>query len=141
MQISDKGLGLLRRFEGLKLVSYRCPAGVWTIGHGHTGPEVAADARIGRDEAERLLRSDVAGFEEAVGRIAGTCTQGQFDALVCFAFNLGAGALKGSTLLHKHKAGDHAGAAAQFGRWVHAGGKILPGLVKRRAAEAALYLS
>ncbi len=139
MQMSEYGLDLLRRFEGLKLCAYRCPAGIWTIGHGHTGPDVRGELRIEKAEAEALLRADVARFEEGVRAIAGECAQGQFDALVSFAFNLGLGALMSSTLLKKHRAGDHEGAAAEFGRWVFAGGKKLPGLVRRRAAEAALY--
>lgn len=141
MQISERGLDLIRRFEGLKLDAYRCPAGVWTIGYGHTGPEVRSGMRISRQEAEALLLADVLRFDGAVRRIAGACSQGQHDALVSFAFNLGLGALMSSTLLKKHKAGDHAGAAEQFGRWIHAGGKRLAGLAKRRAAEVALYLS
>ena len=139
MQMSEHGLDLLRRFEGLRLRAYRCPAGVWTIGYGHSGPDVRAGLRIEDEEAERLLRADVARFEEGVRAIAGACTQGQFDALVSFAFNLGLGALMSSTLLRKHRAGDAEGAAAEFGRWVHGGGRRLPGLVRRRAAEAALY--
>lgn len=141
MQISERGLDLIRRFEGLKLDAYRCPAGVWTIGYGHAGPEVRSGMRISREEAEALLIADVLRFDGAVRRIAGPSSQGQHDALVSFAFNLGLGALMSSTLLKKHKAGDHEGAAGQFGRWVHAGGRKLAGLEKRRAAEAALYLS
>jgi lysozyme len=139
MQISECGLDLIRRFEGLRLTSYLCPAKVWTIGYGHTGPDVRPGMRIDRGEAEQLLRADVAGFEAGVATAAGACTEGQFDALVSFAFNLGRGALMSSSLLRKHKAGDHEGAAAEFGRWVHAGGRKLPGLVRRRAAEAARY--
>ena len=141
MQISERGLDLIRRFEGLRQGAYRCPAGIWTIGYGHTGPDVRKDLTISKEEADALLRADVARFEAGVRRIAGACTQGQFDALVSFAFNLGLGALMSSTLLRKHKAGDRDGAAEQFGRWVHAGGRKLPGLVRRRAAEAALYAS
>ena len=141
MKISDRGLDLIRRFEGLKLRAYRCPAGVWTIGYGHTGPEVRPGLRITREEAEDLLLADVTIFDEAVGRIAEAATQGQHDALVSFAFNLGLGALMSSTLLKRHRSGDHPGAADQFRRWVHVRGRKLPGLVKRRAAEAALYLS
>ncbi len=76
-----------------------------------------------------------------MNRLAGKVTQAQFDAMVGFAFNCGEAALKSSTLLKKHLAGDHAGAAKEFARWNKGGGKVLPGLVKRRAAEAALYMS
>ncbi|MDB5698004.1 MAG: hypothetical protein JWN69_808 [Alphaproteobacteria bacterium] len=141
MQLSAIGLALIRDHEGLRLDAYLCPAKVWTIGYGSAGPGVRAGLRISEAEAEALLRSDVARFEQGVGRIAGRCTQGQFDALVSFAFNLGLGALMSSTLLKKHKAGDHQAAAAEFARWVNARGRRLPGLAKRRAAEAALYLS
>jgi lysozyme len=141
MQISERGLDLIRRFEGLELTAYRCPAGVWTIGHGHTGPEVREGKSITPAEAEAMLRADLIRLEEGVARSAGPCTQGQYDALVSFAFNLGLGALRSSTLLKKHKAGEHRLAAAEFGRWIHAGGRRLPGLVRRRAAEADLYRS
>jgi lysozyme len=97
--------------------------------------------KIDRAKALDLLRSDIAQVEHAVKVAAGACTQGQFDALVCFAFNLGIGALMSSTLLKKHKAGDFRGATAEFGRWIHGGGRILKGLVRRRTAEATLYAS
>jgi lysozyme len=141
MQLSERGLSLIKQHGGLRLDAYRCPAKVWTIGYGSTGPHVRAGMRIDAAQAEALLREDVARFEDGVGRIAGPCTQGQYDALVCFAFNLGLGALMSSTLLKKHKAGDQTGAAAEFARWVNAGGRRLPVLVRRRAAEAELYLS
>lgn len=141
MNISDKGLDLIKRFEGLELTAYRCPAGVWTIGYGHTGIDVKKGMTITEEEAEQLLRVDVRRFEDGVRGIAAKFTQGQFDALVSFAYNLGLGALLSSTLLKKHKAGDYDAAAEQFGRWVYAGGKRLKGLVRRRAEEAALYRS
>lgn len=141
MQLSERGFALIKEHEGLRLDAYRCPAKVWTIGYGSTGPHVRAGLRIDATQAEALLLEDVARFEDGVARIAGACTQGQYDALVCFAFNLGLGALMSSTLLKKHKAGDHRAAAAEFARWVSAGGRRLPGLVRRRAAEAELYLS
>ena len=90
-------------------------------------------------ESTRLLRADLAKFEAGVNALAPVTTQGQFDALVSFAFNVGLANFKGSTLLKKHNAGDYAGAAAQFPLWNKAAGKVLPGLVKRRAAEAQIY--
>ena len=140
MQISDRGLDLIRRFEGLRLDAYRCPAGIWTIGYGHTGSDVREGLTITPLIAGTFLRADVGRFGEGVERCAGLCTQGQFDALVSFAFNLGLNALRVSTLLKLHRLGQHKLAAAEFSRWVHAGGKELPGLVRRRAAEAVLYL-
>lgn len=145
MKISDKGLALIKRFEGLKLTAYRCPAGILTIGYGSTGPHVKHGMIITEAEAEALLRKDVARFEDGVNHIVGPCTQGQFDSLVSFAFNLGLGALMSSTLLKRHKAGDFSRAADAFLSWnkARAGGKlvVLPGLTKRRSAERQLYLS
>ena len=139
MHISETGLALIRQFEGLRLSAYLCPAGIATIGYGST-----AGVKLGRtitaERAEELLREDVRQFETAVSRLVKVpLTQGQFDALTSFAFNLGAKALEKSTLLRLLNAGDYPGAAAQFDRWVYASGKKLSGLVKRRAAERALF--
>lgn len=141
MRISQKGVDLVKSFEGLRLKAYLCPANVLTIGYGSTGPHVKEGMVITERDAEDLLRSDLRRFEDGVSRLAPKCTQGQFDAMTSFAFNLGVGALKQSTLLKKHNAGDHAGAAEEFKRWVKAGGVTLKGLVRRRAAEKQLYLS
>lgn len=141
MKPSAACLDLIRQSEGCRLKAYLCPAGVLTIGYGHTGPDVKPGQVITYTQAEALLESDAMVAAEAVERLAPKCTQGQFDALTDFVFNFGAKKFAGSTLLHMHKAGNYTGAAAQFARWVNAGGKILPGLVKRRAAEAHLYLS
>lgn len=139
MQISKAGLDLIKQFEGLYLKAYRCPAGVPTIGYGHTAG-VAMGQTITQQQADDYLRRDVRQFERAVARLVTVpLTQGQFDALVSFAFNLGEGALAQSTLLRLLNAGDHAGAADQFDRWNKAGGRVLPGLVRRRAAERALF--
>ena len=139
MQISKAGLDLIKQFEGLYLKAYRCPAGVPTIGYGHTAG-VAMGQTIAQQQADDYLRRDVRQFERAVARLVSVpLTQGQFDALVSFAFNLGEGALAQSTLLRLLNAGDYAGAAAQFERWNKAGGRVLPGLVRRRAAERALF--
>jgi lysozyme len=138
-RIGPKGLALIKSSEGLHLKAYRCPAGVLTIGYGSTGAHVKMGMKISAAEADALLRRDLERFERGVSEIGGDMTPGQFSALVSFAFNLGLGNLKGSTLLRLHLAGDHAGAAAQFAKWNKAAGEVLPGLVKRRAAEAALY--
>lgn len=139
MQISKAGLDLIKQFEGLYLKAYRCPAGVPTIGYGHTAG-VSMGQTITQQQADDYLRRDVRQFERAVARLVTVpLTQGQFDALVSFAFNLGEGALAQSTLMRLLNAGDYAGAAAQFDRWNKAGGRVLPGLVRRRAAERALF--
>lgn len=139
MQISKAGLDLIKQFEGLYLKAYRCPAGVPTIGYGHTAG-VAMGQTITEQHADEYLRRAVRMFERAVERVVKVpLTQGQFDALVSFAFNLGAGALQSSTLLRLLNSGDYAGAADQFGRWTKAGGRVLPGLVRRREAERRLF--
>lgn len=138
-RIGPKGLALIKRFEGLELKAYRDVVGVLTIGYGSTGPHVKSGMVITESRAEALLREDLDRFERGVAEIGGDMTPGQFSALVSFAFNLGLGALKGSTLLKNHLSGDYADAAKEFDKWVFAGKKKLNGLVKRRAAERELY--
>lgn len=139
MHISQKGLDLIKSFEGLRLSAYKCPADVWTIGYGTTAG-VKQGQTITKERADELLREDVARFEAQVLRLVKVpLTQGQFDALTSFVYNLGAGNLGNSTLLRLLNAGDYKGAAAQFDRWNKAGGKVLAGLVRRRAAERALF--
>ncbi|EIZ77761.1 glycoside hydrolase family protein [Novosphingobium sp. Rr 2-17] len=138
-QIGAAGAALIKTFESCKLTAYRCPAGVWTIGYGSTGPHVKPGMTISQDKAESLFKEDVARFEARVTKEAPGATQNQFDAMVSFAFNVGEDAFRTSTLLRKHKAGDVAGARAEFARWNKADGKIQKGLIRRRAAEAALY--
>ena len=137
---SAAGLALTRSFEGLRLAAYQDSAGVWTIGFGHTGPEVHPGQRITEPEAERLLREDMAAAVDCVRRAVRTkLTQGQFDALVDLCFNAGRGNFLGSALLRWVNRGEFAAAAEQFGLWVHAGGSVVPGLARRRAAETALF--
>ena len=139
MHLSDSGVNLIKAFEGLRLSAYQDSGGVWTIGYGHTG-SVQPGERITQGQAEELLRKDTGWAQDAVRQqVHVPLTQRQFDALTSFTFNLGAGALQGSTLLSKLNAGDYAGAQAEFGRFVHAGGRVLQGLVRRRAAEADLF--
>ncbi len=138
---SGDGLALTKSFEGLHLEAYRDCAGVWTIGYGHTGPAVCAGQTISEAEAEQLLRSDLEEAVACVNRaVRGAISQGQFDAMVDFCFNAGRGNFAQSTLLRKVNGEDFEGAAAQFGLWVHAGGEVVGGLVRRRKAEAALFL-
>ena len=139
MGLSNSGLNLVKSHEGLRTTAYRDPVGVWTIGYGHTA-SVKPGQNISEAQAEQLLRKDVGWAEDAVrAKVKVPLTQGQFDALVSFTFNLGAGALGRSTLLKKLNAGDYAGAQAEFGKFVHAGGRVLPGLVRRRGDEAQLF--
>ena len=146
MRISDKGISLIKQLEGLRLTAYQDSVGVWTIGYGWTQPvdgkPIRAGMTIKEETAERLLRTGLVGYESDVSKLVKVrLTQGQFDALVSFAYNLGTRALSTSTLLKKLNAGDYAGAADEFPRWNKAGGKVLPGVTRRREAERALFLS
>ncbi|GAA4247550.1 glycoside hydrolase family protein [Azospirillum formosense] len=142
-EIHDDALALVRHFEGLYLKAYLCPAGVPTIGYGHT-----AGVRMGQTitslQAEVFLRADMADAAQDVDRLVKVpLTDRQRGALASFVFNLGAGALQSSTLLRLLNQGDCAGAAAEFPKWVYAtvnGKKVrLDGLKRRRAAERALF--
>ena len=140
MNVSETGIELIKKFEGCVLKAYKCPAGVWTIGYGHTAG-VKEGQTITKKEAEDLLKHDLITFETHVSNlITVAINQNQFDALVSFCYNLGPGNLKSSTLLKLINAKNFNGAAEQFDRWVYTGGKKLNGLVKRRAAEKALFL-
>jgi len=116
-------------------------AAPWTIGWGSTGPDITHGLIWTQAQCDARLRADLALVAQRLCAVLGGARTGQnqFDALVCFAYNLGMGALRGSSLLRLHLAGDFAGAGAQFARWDKAGGRILPGLTRRRAAEALLY--
>lgn len=139
MRISELAFEQIKEFEGVRLTSYKCPAGVWTIGYGHT-KGVRAGQTISQAQAESLLRGDILPCEQYVRRLGLKLTQGQFDALVDFAFNLGIGALANSTLLKRIRTNaDEQEIRKQFGRWVYAGGVRLKGLVRRRAWEANRY--
>ena len=139
MRISQEGVNLIKHFEGCRLEAYKCPAGVWTIGYGHTKGVKEGDA-IEQEAAEAFLIEDLESFEQAVTRLVEVpLTQQQFDALVSWTFNLGAGNLAESTLLRKLNNYQYAEVPEQMMRWVRAGGKVLDGLVRRRAAEAALF--
>jgi lysozyme len=141
--ISRQGLDLICRFEGFSAIIYMCPAGYPTIGYGHLITEANKEQfldGVDEDEALDLLRQDVAVAERAVLRLISVpLTQGQFDALVSFTFNLGSGALQRSTLRRKVNREEHEDIPREFMRWVWAGGKKLNGLVKRRKAERVLY--
>ena len=144
MKTSDRGVALIKAHEGLRLSAYTDPVGVWTIGYGHTTaagpPKVERGMKITEAGADAILRQDLAKFERYVtDAVKVPLSQNEFDALVSFTFNLGPSNLRSSTLLRKLNAGDRAGAADEFLKWTKAGGKTLPGLVKRREAERALF--
>ncbi|HZZ37700.1 MAG TPA: lysozyme [Acidobacteriaceae bacterium] len=137
---SGKGLALTEQFEGCRLTAYQDQVGVWTIGYGHTGPEVGAGMIVTLEQAEALLAKDVSNAAEFVNRVVMVETsQEEFDALVDFVFNLGAGAFERSTLLRVLNAGNFAAAATQFALWDRAGGAVVAGLLRRRQAETALF--
>ena len=142
MDLSLEGLKLIKEFEGLRLHAYRCSANVLTIGYGHTGSWIQEDSEITEIEAEELLKKDCQVFVDGVNRLVKVqINQNQFDALVSFAFNLGLGALSGSTLLKLlNDRCDRTIVAAEFQKWCKADGKVLEGLLRRRKAEAALFL-
>ena len=144
MKTSQRGLDLIKEFEGLYLQAYRCPAGVLTIGYGHTSvagePKVVAGMKITKQEAEDILRRDLAAVEADVGRLVKVpLTQNQFDALVSFQFNTGG--LGRSSALKRLNAGNYADVPAALLLWNKAAGKVLAGLTRRRKAEAALFAS
>ena len=139
MKVNQAGIDLIKRFEGVKLRAYKCPAGVWTVGVGSTR-DVHAGMVITQTEADERLREDLQDAEAAVERLVKVqLTDNEFSALVSLVFNIGSGAFSHSTLLRMLNSGDRKGAALQFKRWNRGGGKVLPGLVKRRAAETALF--
>jgi lysozyme len=142
--MSAAGLATVKEFEGLRLKAYKCPASVWTIGYGHTSaagaPIVTPELVITKDEAEEVLARDMEQYEEGVRKyVKVDLTQGQFDALVDFAYNAGVGALQKSTLLKKVNAEKFDEVPAEFMKWTKGGGKELPGLVRRRRAEVKLW--
>jgi len=135
MKTSKNGIDLIKQFESLRLEPYYCSAGVLTIGYGHTRT-VHPNMEITKEQAEDLLKSDLEIFEKCVIDL----DQNKFDALVSFAFNLGCGSLKTSTLYGMVKENpNNLYIAGEFVKWIKAGGKPLRGLLKRRLAEAQLY--
>ncbi len=158
MKVSKEAIEGIKKDEGVRTRCYRCPALLWTVGVGHViDPHhirVKLDERKGLSipdgwdrvlsmaEVDAILAADLATFERGVLRLCpGGLTQGRFDALVSFSFNVGLGNLQRSTIRMKHNRGDFEGAAEAFMAWTKAGGKELPGLVKRRKHERALYES
>ncbi len=145
MQMTREGLALIKRFEGYRGKAYRDPVGVWTIGYGHTSmagpPSVSEGLEVSRVEADAILRRDVGQFARDVAaclRVA--LSPAQFSALVSFAYNVGIGNFRGSSVLKAVNGGDFAAVPRRLQLWTKAGGRVLPGLIKRRAAEAELFL-
>ena len=137
MKTSYKGFTIIKDHEGLKLTAYKCPAGVWTIGYGHTKGVKKGDTCT-KDEADAWLIEDVKTAETALTAL--TLNQNQFDALVSFTYNLGTGNLKKSTLYKKAKLNPNDESIRdEFAKWINSNGKPLAGLIKRRAAESELY--
>lgn len=139
MKTSQNGIDLIKRHEGLRLAAYLCPAGVPTIGYGHT-KGVKLGQVITEAEAEQLLQEDLKTSEREIAGL--NVNQNQFDALVSFVFNVGAGNFRSSTLLRRVRFNpDDRDIENQFRRWVYANGRVLPGLVRRRNDESKLYFT
>lgn len=144
MQLSEVGESLIKSFEKLELEAYHGeadPDDVWTIGWGHTGPEVKPGMTITAAEADALFDQDVADFVAAVNRATNEdiTTQSQFDALVSFTYNLGVGNLQASSVLRLHNSNQPMEAARVFTQWISSAGQKRRGLLLRRLAEASLY--
>lgn len=137
--INDAGLALLKQWEGLRLNAYLDTGGVWTIGYGHT-KTAREGMEIDAVEAERLLREDLRDAQSAVERLVTVpLTDNQHGALVSFVFNIGETQFRGSTLLKRLNAGRYGDVPAQLARWKYDNGRVIDGLVNRRAAEAGLW--
>ena len=147
MNVSEKCLALIREFEGFRSKPYLCPAGVPTIGYGSTyyadgRPVKMTDAPISEAQAQELLQATLTKYEDCVnGAVKMPINQNQFDAFVSFTYNLGCGVFRKSSMLRQFNQGYTPQAAEQFARWNRGGGKVLAGLVSRRAAERALFVS
>lgn len=137
---NEAGLNLIREFEGCRLTAYRDIVGIWTVGYGHTGPDVYEGLTIDPEQANELLQKDLERFETGVtGLVKVPLNSNQFSALVCFSYNVGLGNLKASTLLRCLNFHNYSDAAREFTRWSKAGGKVVEGLLRRRQAESQLF--
>jgi lysozyme len=137
---SDAGLSLTKRYEGLRLKAYQDSGGIWTVGYGHTGPDVRAGREVTALEAEALLRADLRSAIDCVNAaVKVPLAQNHFDALVDFTYNAGRGSFLRSALLQRLNKGDLAGADDQFALWIHVNGQPSRGLQRRRAAESAMF--
>jgi len=155
--IAAAAIEMIKYHEGVRYEPYRCPARLWTVAVGHVIDPAHAripfndrlrldlpvdwNRRLSEDEVNDLLQKDLARFERGVQRLCPSTSTNQLAGLVSFAFNVGLGNLQRSTLRSRHNRGDYEGAAKEFLRWTKAAGRVLPGLVRRRSHERALYLS
>lgn len=144
MKVNQAGLDLIKRYEGWRANAYRDAVGIWTIGYGHTSmaghPKVTAGLKITQAEGDAILARDVEKFATGVARLIKVpLKDNQFSALVSFAFNVGLGAFEGSSVLKYVNHSNFAGVPGRLKLWNKAGGKTLPGLVKRRAAEGKMF--
>lgn len=140
MKTSKDGLDFIQDVEGCKLFAYLDTGGVWTIGVGHTGPEVVKGLSCTMEQVTKWLAEDVREAEDAINRLVKVpLTQNQFDALVSFVFNVGVNAFKGSTMLQKLNGKDYVGASNQFPRWNKDNGRVITGLTKRRLLEQSVF--
>lgn len=140
MITGESGINLIKKFEGCKLTAYLCPAGVWTIGYGHTEGVKKGD-KITQDKAEELLKQDLSKFEDALNSYGFAISQNQFDALISFIFNIGISAFRTSTMFKYLRKNQYVAAADQFNKWVYVNHKPSKGLERRREAERALFKS
>ena len=139
MQISQEGLALIKKFEGCELEAYKCPAGVWTIGYGHT-KDVKEGDKINKDEANYLLQEEMIEFERYIDDMVEVeLNQSQYDALCAWVYNLGPSNLGSSELLKVLNEGKYEEVPQQIKRWNKANGEVLTGLIRRREAEALLF--
>ena len=140
-QVPEAAIELIKSFEGCELAAYRCPAGVWTCGYGATGSDIRADTHFTQSQAEARLAKDIETAAKAVANLVRVpLTANQLGALASFVFNLGAGNFRSSTMRRLVNQGQYEKAAQEFDRWIFASGRKLDGLVRRRAAEKALFL-
>lgn len=155
--IAPAAIEMIKHHEGVRYEAYRCPARLWTIGVGHVIDPAHArvpfndrlrldlpvdwNRRLSEAEVDELLQTDLARFERGVHRLCPVHSPGQFAGLVSFSFNVGLGNLQRSTLRSRHNRADYEGAAKEFLKWTKASGRVLPGLVKRRSDEQAMYSS
>ena len=139
MKIGNKGLEMIKHFEGLELNAYKCAAGVWTIGYGHT-KGVQEGMVISEETANEMLVEELNEYENYINTLVTVeLNQNQFDAMVSWVYNLGSSNLQASTLLKVLNAGNYEGVPEQIMRWNKAGGRVLEGLTRRRQAEADLF--